>query len=137
NVLDDDPTVYCTKGNRCNMILGHLGNMPFALSKIVIKAPRTGFDAPIQEGMIFVSMEDDNLLARTANYQFQYTSRKHHRRYRRPELGQIRLGPTHEYFNSVRPPLRSLGRPAVDPTYLQSSSSSTNPNLIPMTADFH
>jgi hypothetical protein len=119
------------------MVLGHLGNMPFALSKIVIKAPRTGFDAPIQEGMIFVSMDDDNLLARTENYQIQYTSRKHHHRYRRPEHGQIRLGPTHEYFNSVRSPLRSLARTAVDPTYLQASSSSTNPSIIPMTADFH
>jgi hypothetical protein len=138
NVLDDDSTVYCTKGNRCNMVLGHLGNMPFALSKIVIKAPRTGFDAPIQEGMIFVSMDDDNLLARTAHYQIQYNSRKRHHRYRRPERGQIRLGPTHEYFNSVRSPLRSLARAAVDPTYLQASSSSTNPTLIPMAAEeFH
>ena len=137
NVLDDDSTVYCTKGNRCNMVLGHLGNMPFSLSKIVIKAPRTGFDAPIQEGMIFVSMDDDNLLARTAHYQIQYAPRKHHHRYRRPEHGQIRLGPTHEYFNSVRSPLRSLARTAVDPTYLQASSSYTNPNVTPMTADFH
>jgi hypothetical protein len=137
NVLDDDSTVYCTKGNRCNMVLGHLGNMPFSLSKIVIKAPRTGFDAPIQEGMIFVSMDDDNLLARTANYQIQYTPRKHQHRYRRPEHGQIRLGPTHEYFSSVRSPLRSLARTVVDPTYLQASSSSTNSNITPMTADFH
>ena len=137
NVLDDDSTVYCTKGNRCNMVLGHLGNMPFSLSKIVIKAPRTGFDAPIQEGMIFVSMDDDNLLARTANYQIQYTPRRHHHRYRRPEQGQIRLGPTHEYFNSVRSPLRSLARTAVDPTYLQASSSSPNPVVTPMTTDFH
>ena len=137
NVLDDDSTVYCTKSNRCNMVLGHLGNMPFSLSKIVIKAPRTDFDAPIQEGMIFVSMDDDNLLARTANYQIQYTPRKHYHRYRRPEHGQIRLGPTHEYFNSVRSPLRSLARTAVDPTYLEATSFSNNPNLTSMTADFH
>jgi hypothetical protein len=137
NVLDDDSTVYCTKGNRCNMVLGHVGNMPFSLSKIVIKAPRTGFDAPIQEGMIFVSMDDDNLLARTANYQIQYTPRKHSHRYRRPEHGQIRLRPTHEYFNSVRSPLRSLARTAVDPTYLEASGPFTNPNSTPMTGDFH
>jgi hypothetical protein len=141
NVLADDSTVYCTKSNRCNMVLGHVGNMPFSLSKIVIKAPRTGFDAPIQEGMIFVSMDDDNLLARTANYQIHYTPRKHRHRYRRPEHGQIRLGPTHEYFNSVRSPLRSLARTVVDPTYLQTNSSSTastsNPNITPMTTDFH
>lgn len=133
NVLDDDSTVYCTKSNHCNMVLGHLGDMPFSLSKIVVKAPRTGFDAPIQEGMIFVAMEDDNLLARTANYQIQYTPNKYHRRQRRPEHSQIRLGPTHEYFNSVRSPLRSLERLAflVEPSDVQDPALTANPTQPP------
>lgn len=111
HVLQNDSSVYCTKSDRCNMILTHLGETPFCLNKLVIKAPKTGFDAAIQEGMIFVSMERDDLLARTARYQIQYSP---HRRRRRSPHGQIRLQPSHEYFNSVRPPLRSLnhdGRP--------------------------
>ncbi len=147
NVLDDDPTVYCTKSNHCNMVLGHLGDMPFSLSKVVIKAPQTGFDAPIQEGMIFVAMDDDNLLARTSNYQIQYTPKRHRHRHRRPERSQIRLGPTLEYFNSVRSPLRTLDRPAsvVEPISLQdwilATISPPHPpqsnSITPMTTDFH
>lgn len=46
NVLRNDQSVYCTKSSRCNIVLQHRGEAPFCLKKIVIKAPRTGFDAP-------------------------------------------------------------------------------------------
>lgn len=46
NVLRNDQSVYCTKSDRCNLILRHRGEAPFCLKKIVIKAPRTGFDSP-------------------------------------------------------------------------------------------
>src|SRR5436190_1531345 len=39
NVLINDSSVYCTKSDRCNLILGHRGEIPFCLKKIVIKAP--------------------------------------------------------------------------------------------------
>lgn len=45
NVLLDDSSVYCTKKSRCNMILNHRGETPFSLKKIVIRAPKKGFDA--------------------------------------------------------------------------------------------
>lgn len=45
NVLLDDTSVYCTKKSRCNMILNHRGETPFSLKKIVIRAPKKGFDA--------------------------------------------------------------------------------------------
>lgn len=45
NVLLDDTSVYCTKKSRCNMILNHRGEIPFSLKKIVIRAPKKGFDA--------------------------------------------------------------------------------------------
>ena len=125
NVLEDDTTVYCTKNNRCNIVLGHAGNTPFSLTKIVIKAPRMGFDSPIQEGMVFVAMNDDNLLSRTASYQIQYTSKRHRQSHPRPDTGRFRLAPSHEYFSSTRSPLRSIDRSAllVDPTEPQNSSS--------------
>jgi hypothetical protein len=46
NALRSDQSVYCTKSDRCNLVLRHRGEAPFCLKKIVIKAPRTGFDAP-------------------------------------------------------------------------------------------
>jgi hypothetical protein len=46
NVLKNDSTVYCTKGNRCNLVLKHRGGRPFCLQELVIKAPPSGFTAP-------------------------------------------------------------------------------------------
>ena len=68
NVLRNDKSVYCTENDKCNIILNHQGETPFSLKKLVIKAPATGFTAPIQEGMVFVSMTCDDLLPRTALY---------------------------------------------------------------------
>lgn len=39
NILKDDNSVYCTKGNRCNIILRHQGATAFTIQELVIKAP--------------------------------------------------------------------------------------------------
>lgn len=39
NVLKDDLSVYCTKGNRCNIVLRHQGSTVFSVRELVIKAP--------------------------------------------------------------------------------------------------
>ncbi|KAI2639901.1 hypothetical protein GGS26DRAFT_542233 [Hypomontagnella submonticulosa] len=81
NILKNDSTVYCTEGPRCNIILRHQGNTVFTLKELIIKAPRSNFTSPVQEGMVFVSMTSDHLLTRTAQYQIQYpTSRSSPRR---------------------------------------------------------
>ncbi|KAI1448452.1 hypothetical protein F5Y02DRAFT_308343 [Annulohypoxylon stygium] len=81
NILKNDQTVYCTEGPRCNIILRHQGATVFTLKELVIKAPRSNFTSPVQEGMVFVSMTSDHLLTRTAQYQIQYsTSRNSPRR---------------------------------------------------------
>ncbi|KAJ9642845.1 hypothetical protein H2199_004366 [Coniosporium tulheliwenetii] len=72
NVLRNDKSVYCTKSSRCNLVLGHQGETTFDLQKLVIKAPGRGFTAPVQEGMIFVSMTQDKLLSSTSQYEIQY-----------------------------------------------------------------
>lgn len=72
NILKNDATVYCTKGPRCNIVLRHQGATAFTLKELVIKAPRSNYTSPVQEGMVFVSMNSDDLLARTAQYQIQY-----------------------------------------------------------------
>lgn len=46
NVLKNDSTVYCTKSNRCNLVLRHQGATVFSLKELVIKAPHSGYTAP-------------------------------------------------------------------------------------------
>ncbi|CBF86557.1 hypothetical protein AN2297.2 [Aspergillus nidulans FGSC A4] len=105
NILRDDSSVYCTKSDRCNLILKHCGEAPFCLRKLVIKAPKSGYDAPIQAGMVFISMSADELLARTAQYQIQYASSRSRRGRRRSGMQ-----PSEEYLNSYRTPLQTLER---------------------------
>lgn len=72
NVLKNDASVYSTKSSRCNLVLKHEGGRPFCLKELIIKAPPRGYTAPVQEGMVFISMTSDDLLSRTAQYQIQY-----------------------------------------------------------------
>ncbi|KAK4650460.1 hypothetical protein QC762_707620 [Podospora pseudocomata] len=72
NILKNDDSVYCTKGNRCNIILRHTGGTVFSLTELVIKAPGSSYSCPVREGMVFVAMKSDELLTRTAQYQIQY-----------------------------------------------------------------
>ncbi|KAH6850005.1 hypothetical protein B0I37DRAFT_413436 [Chaetomium sp. MPI-CAGE-AT-0009] len=80
NILKNDSSVYCTKSNRCNIVLKHQGGTVFSLQELVIKAPGSKFSCPIREGMVFVSMGLDDLLNRTAQYQIQYLPSRSHRR---------------------------------------------------------
>ena len=68
NVLINNKDVYCTRSSKCDLVLRHMGSASFCLQKIVIKAPETGFTAPIQEGMIFVAMDNEGLIQRTSRY---------------------------------------------------------------------
>ncbi|KAK4218013.1 hypothetical protein QBC37DRAFT_413775 [Rhypophila decipiens] len=72
NILKNDATVYCTKGNRCNIVLRHQGATVFSLKELVIKAPGSDYSSPVREGMVFISMNQDELLTRTAQYQIPY-----------------------------------------------------------------
>ncbi|KAI9799689.1 MAG: hypothetical protein M1825_004424 [Sarcosagium campestre] len=72
NVLMNDSSVYSTKSSRCNLVLRQQGETPFSLKKLVIRAPQCGFTAPLQQGMVFIAMSSDDLLARTAQYSLQY-----------------------------------------------------------------
>lgn len=74
NVLRNDRSVYCTITNKCNIILRHKEETTFTLSKLIIKAPATGFTAPIQEGLIFITMTSDNLLSSTEAYKIRTPS---------------------------------------------------------------
>ncbi|KAJ6021578.1 hypothetical protein N7540_007082 [Penicillium herquei] len=119
SILRNDNNVYSTKSDRCNIVLRHKNEAPFCLKKLVIKAPRSGFDAPIQEGMVFVTMDSDEALARTIQYQIQYSSRRRRRERRHG------LQPSQEYLNgSSRPPLQSVERTVLvgpDPNVASSS----------------
>ncbi|KAL2282726.1 hypothetical protein FJTKL_10351 [Diaporthe vaccinii] len=75
SILKRDNSVYCTKRNRCNIVLKHQGATVFTLSELVIRAPSANYSSPIREGMVFVSMACDEVLNRTAQYQVQYVPR--------------------------------------------------------------
>ncbi|KAK3302399.1 uncharacterized protein B0T15DRAFT_496867 [Chaetomium strumarium] len=107
NILKNDASVYCTKGNRCNIVLKHQDGIVFTLDELVIKAPGPRFSCPVREGMVFVAMESDELLTRTAQYQIQYLPGRSQRRQvvvaRHEEDGsrvvrlQPRSGGAHDY----------------------------------------
>lgn len=47
NILKNDTSVYCTKSNRCNLVLRHQGATVFSLKELVIKAPAaSSYNAP-------------------------------------------------------------------------------------------
>lgn len=46
NILKNDTSVYCTKSNRCNIVLKHQGGTVFSLKELVIKAPGSKFSCP-------------------------------------------------------------------------------------------
>ena len=46
NVLRNDRSVYCTNESKCNILLRQIGETPFNLKKLVIKAPERGYTAP-------------------------------------------------------------------------------------------
>ncbi|KAF5013728.1 hypothetical protein FDECE_269 [Fusarium decemcellulare] len=76
NILKNDNSVYCTKGNRCNIVLRHQGATVFTLRELVIKAPASmNYSHPVREGMVFVVMDQDEVVNRTAQYQIQYAPR--------------------------------------------------------------
>ncbi|KAM0334183.1 hypothetical protein ACHAQA_001203 [Verticillium albo-atrum] len=88
NILRDDSTVYCTKSSRCNIVLRHQGATVFSLKELVIKAPGTcNYSSPVREGMIFLSMDQDDMFTRTAQYQIQYSQARQSR------SGQSRIAP--------------------------------------------
>lgn len=39
NILKNDNSVYCTKGNRCNIVLRHQGGTAFTLQELIIQGP--------------------------------------------------------------------------------------------------
>ncbi|ERT02038.1 hypothetical protein HMPREF1624_00334 [Sporothrix schenckii ATCC 58251] len=68
NILKNDNSVYCTKGNRCNIVLQHQGSTTFSLKELIIKAPGRNYSSPVKEGIVFLAMTKDELL-RTDQYQ--------------------------------------------------------------------
>lgn len=53
NILKDDTTVYCTRTNRCNIILRHHGGTVFSLKELVIKAPGSCYSQPYVLSLLF------------------------------------------------------------------------------------
>ncbi|KAL8944430.1 MAG: hypothetical protein Q9216_000481 [Gyalolechia sp. 2 TL-2023] len=78
NVLRNDLSVYCTRSSKCDLVLRHEGGAPFCLQKIIVKAPETGFTAPIQEGMVFVAMDLEGLILKASRYNIRQSASPPH-----------------------------------------------------------
>ncbi|PSS00957.1 hypothetical protein BD289DRAFT_479155 [Coniella lustricola] len=72
NILTNNDSVYCSKKDSCNLVLKHQGATSFTLTELIIRAPGPRFSAPIREGLVFVTMETDELFKRTAQYKVKY-----------------------------------------------------------------
>ncbi|KAF2652346.1 hypothetical protein K491DRAFT_695666 [Lophiostoma macrostomum CBS 122681] len=111
NVLRNDKSVYCSEKSRCNLLLKHIGEMPFTLEKVVIKAPDRGFTAPVQEGLIFVAMSSDDLISGTSGYKIEYESPS-------PRHSPPRMSPAPSSLGDQQISLRE----AVDDPYIWENS---------------
>ncbi|CAG7920118.1 unnamed protein product [Penicillium olsonii] len=134
NVLASNQSVYSTKEDRCNLVLCHRDEAPFCLKKVVIRAPpQCRFDAPIQEGMVFVAMSTDDLFKRTAECQIQYSPRWR-RRSRRSGLP-----PSQEYLTGYRPPPPNIERTILTgPNSYSALNSSEDPRAqFRITTEYH
>ncbi|RMZ85974.1 hypothetical protein DV737_g218, partial [Chaetothyriales sp. CBS 132003] len=96
-VLEDNVSAYCPNSNRCNMLFKHSSGMPFALTKIVIKVPRSGYDTLVREGMVFVAMDDDSLVEKAAKHEIYCSSQAYRHQRQRPDLR-----PSQEWNNATR-----------------------------------
>lgn len=56
---------------KINMILHQKNGQCFTLEKLVIRTPSRNYNTPVRAGMVFVTMEDTDLLSRT-NYTIRY-----------------------------------------------------------------
>ncbi|KAL9112845.1 MAG: hypothetical protein Q9227_002922 [Pyrenula ochraceoflavens] len=135
HVLRDDSNVYCTTSNQANILIRHVGGIPFSLTKLVIKAPKTGYDSAIQQGIVFVSMSSDDILERTDMYRIKYSGGAH--RARRHDLTHVHATPSQEYLNASRSPLRSLNHSFIShhgpttPVPRPDNDSSSGPAVVP------
>ncbi|KAK9463556.1 uncharacterized protein V1516DRAFT_668087 [Lipomyces oligophaga] len=62
NVLVRNTAVYCAQKSKCNMILRHNSGQAFSVHSIRIEAPTTGYTCPVRRGLIYVSMDKDQLI---------------------------------------------------------------------------
>lgn len=74
SVLYENSDVYCTSGSHCNMIFQHVGAKCFTLKKMVIQGPSINYTSPVQEGIIFVTMDKEDLIS-GCKYPFRFENR--------------------------------------------------------------
>ena len=62
NCLQDDDSVFSSiSGSNIHMILKHSLDRPFCLTHITVRGPGTGFTAPLQHALVFVTSELPNM----------------------------------------------------------------------------
>lgn len=104
----DNNDIFRTKKHKCTILMKHQGGWPFTLSNLVIKTPKHDYthDTSPLQGMVFVSMDQDQLLERTSYYDTLFPVSYVLHRARRYDSYR----PSHDYMYSTRSPMRSLLR---------------------------
>jgi hypothetical protein len=74
NVLKNDAKFYRSKNSRCNLLLRHQAGTVFHLSKLIIKGPDLGGTSPVTQGLVFVGMNDLDLLCSAGAYKAMYVN---------------------------------------------------------------
>lgn len=72
NILKNDASLYSAKSYRCSIVLRHTGATTFSLKELTIKSPGVSCMQLTRQGVVFVSMTQDDIFTRTAQYQIQY-----------------------------------------------------------------
>lgn len=105
NVLRDDTSVYCTRSSHCNMVFQHQGQTAFTLEKLVIKAPKTGFTDPVQEGLVFTALHQDAVFEATKRYHiWHYDSSRFGHLFKSRRLHRTRAPLGRRMTHSTPPP---------------------------------
>ncbi|KAL2889892.1 hypothetical protein HOO65_020434 [Ceratocystis lukuohia] len=79
NILLPDVRSYDFDVTGCNIVLQHQNGTPFSLQKIVIRSPTSRIADIPPVGLLFLSMEKDDVFRRTAAYQIRTSNTSQHR----------------------------------------------------------
>lgn len=103
----DNKIILRTRLNQCNLLMKHQGGWPFDLSKLLVRLSKHEYDCSQLQGMVFVAMNGEDLLAKTAHYDSLVPP--YHTFYRVRRYDSYR--PSQDTSQRPRSPYRSVMRP--------------------------
>lgn len=106
--MPDNKIVLRTRSKQCSILMKHQGGWPFDLSKLLVKLSKHDYDVTQLQGMVFVAMNGEDLIAKTEYYDSLIPA---HYTYHRIRSFVDTYRPTREASQRSRSPYRSIMRP--------------------------